>query len=208
MSDASFVLPLSSISRRCGNIFTFSYLRSGQTEGRQEPSSRGGELPEADARSAPRGGPDPPGGEEEGWEREDHEWGGPREAASYGGLKWDHGVEWKWALLANMEQLRVNHSSCVFRRQLSDGSKRRWRRSRWRWSRSKWKPCECPSLTKCLNAVWSLPVKKGTDPCDGIPFQPRYMPCLHRCPWEAPWACTCWRYQSIKVHLWPFRCSI
>lgn len=30
----------------------------------------------------------------------------------------------------------------AFRKQLSGGSRRRSRRSRWRWSRSKWKPCE------------------------------------------------------------------
>lgn len=53
--------------------FTLSFPISGQTEGRQKPSSRGGELPETDSRSAPGSGPDPSGGEKEGGEGEDHE---------------------------------------------------------------------------------------------------------------------------------------
>lgn len=61
----------------------------GQTESWQKPGPCGGELPETDSRSASGGSPDPPRGEEESWEGEDHEWGGPWETTSSGGLKSD-----------------------------------------------------------------------------------------------------------------------
>lgn len=57
----------------------------GQTEGGQEPCPCGGELPEADARSAAGGRPDAAGGEEESREGADHERGGSRETAPPGG---------------------------------------------------------------------------------------------------------------------------
>lgn len=59
----------------------------GQAESWQKPGPCGGELPEADSRSASGGSSDSPGGEEESREGEDHEWGGPWEAASSGGVK-------------------------------------------------------------------------------------------------------------------------
>ena len=63
----------------------FCFLGKGQTKSRQEPSSSGGELLEADTRAETGSSPVSAGGEEESREGADHEWGGSWEAAQAGG---------------------------------------------------------------------------------------------------------------------------